>query len=150
MAIGDDRVGVEGLTESHTVDFTSATDTIKNTSKSVSDYVNGGVNVLNGVTNKTKDILSKPTVKEMNVDTSKLGMFESILCGKIPSLNIRWPSFDFEFDLGFDGFDIEICGKTKNINPVDTALTIVNGLTNPKKFVGELKNNTVNQLYFNV
>lgn len=146
MAIGDDRVGVEGLTESYTVDFTSATDTLKNTSKSVSDYVNGGVNVLNGVTNKTKDILSKPTVKEMNVDTSKLGMFESILCGKIPSLNIRWPSFDFEFDLGFDGFDIEICGKTKNINPVDTALTIVNGLSNPKKFVGELKNNTLNQL----
>ena len=43
MAIGDDRVGVEGLTESHTIDFTSATDTLKNTSKSVSDYVNGGV-----------------------------------------------------------------------------------------------------------
>ena len=146
MAIGDDRVGVKGITDSHTLDFTGANDSIKSLTKSVSDYANGGVNILNGVTNKTKNVLSKPKVKEMNVDTSNLGMFESILCGKIPSLNIRWPSFGFEFNTGFDRFDIEICGKTKNINPVDTALTIVDGLTSPKRFAGELKNSTINGL----
>lgn len=146
MAIGDDRVGVSSLTESYTIDFTSANDTIRNATKSVSDLVNGGVNILNGVSGKVKDVLSKPIIKEMNVDTSNLGMFESILCGKIPSLNIRWPSFDFEFDLGFDGFDIEICGKTKNINPIDTALTIVDSLSNPKKFIGELKSDALNKL----
>lgn len=146
MAIGDDRVGVSSLTESYTIDFTSANDTIRNATKSVSDLVNDGVNILNGVSDKAKDVLVKPIVKEMNVDTSSLGMFGSILCGKIPSLNIRWPSFDFEFDLGFDGFDIEICGKTKNINPIDTALTIVDSLKNPKKFIGELKSDALNKL----
>lgn len=146
MAIGDDRVGVSGLTESKTIDFTSVSDSLNSVTKSVSDLTNGGVNILNGVSEKAKNILSKPIVKEMNVDTSSLGMFESILCGKIPSLNIRWPSFDFEFDTGFNGFDIEICGKTKNINPIDTALTIVDGLSNPKKFVGELKNEAINGL----
>lgn len=115
--------------------------------------INGAVgninNYINGFDTQLGNILSDYIPKNLSFNTNQLGFFENILCGKMPSLGLRFPklntSFGFWKALDFD-VNITICGKSEVFNPLDTALSLVNKLKNGGNPIDELKYGMLNKL----
>lgn len=147
MAISKDRVGISKIADAAKQSFSSAKDKLAE-AKGAFDQAQAGIS---GVTDKAKNILenvSKPM--NLNIDTSNLGMFGNIMCGNLPTLDVKLPELKLDIpDLQFGGFgnvNFTICGKTESMNPFDTALSIHNKLKDPKGFIGSLKSQLLGKL----
>lgn len=112
------------------------------------EEVNGKVeNAVNEVANKAQEALSNiPTdingalkkglssllggLASGSTGMENLGIFENILCGNIPGLNIRMPEFKLNMlrDLNYD-LDAIICGKSKQNNPFDAVIQLVDNIS---------------------
>lgn len=152
MAISEDRLKVAEITKATTSNFNETIDKpfeeFENTFNSVSQSVEGTINdSLTGFEKKVSGILEDVTPKNLSFNTKSLGVFENLLCGKLPSLNLRLPSFKTDIfpDLNF-GFNMTICGKSKQVNPMDAALSVVDAIKNPSNVVSELKSDVFDKL----
>lgn len=145
MGIAQDRVGIKSITEAAKKNFNKLSDgSILEKARGAFEQLQDGIN---GVQAKVKDVLGNlPEVKNFNIDTKSLGMFENILCGKLPNLNIRLPELKLDFDLEFPTFNYTVCGTTKSMNPLDTALTLVDKLKDPKAFIANIKSDLTSKL----
>lgn len=147
MAIADDRVGISQIAADAGSSSSSGSSNFNNISDSAQaglDKVQGAFdklqNGLSGVESKAKDILSNiPSIPNLNIDTSNLGMFDNILCGKLPGLNFRLPQLGLDFNMDWLDFDFTVCGKTQSLNPFDTLMSIADKVSDPKDFIGALK-----------
>lgn len=152
MAISEDRLKVAEITKATTSNFNETIDKpleeFENSFNSVSQSIEGTINdSLTGYEKKTSKLLEDVTPKNLSFNTKSLGVFENLLCGKLPSLNLRLPSFKTDIfpDLNF-GFNMKICGKSKQVNPMDAALSVVDAIKNPSNVVSELKGDVFDKL----
>lgn len=168
MAISTSRVDVSTIKESvktslttgsasNPLDFQSiadkATEAVSTAQGKVTSLVSSAQNTidsaLSGVASKTESILGNGFIKNLSFSTKSLGFFENILCGKLPSLNLRLslPKIKLDFNTNIKlTWNVEICGKSKQVNPLDAAFTVVNAIQNPKGFIDDTKETIINKL----
>ena len=168
MAISTSRVSVASIKE--TVKTSVTTGSVKNPLdfQSIADKATSAVNsakskltnaassvqnkidsALSGVESNPTSLLGKGKKINLSFNTSSLGFFENILCGKLPSLNLRLNlpkiKLDFSTDLKF-GIDVTICGKSKSVNPVDAAMSVVNAIRDPQGFLSDVQETAIEKL----
>lgn len=139
MAISEDRLKIAEVTKSTVSNFQSRVDkpfesleSLQNAANAINSNIEGTINgFMSGFESKATSFLDKFIPKNLSLNTNQLGFFENILCGKLPSLDLRLPKFKMDMfkDINFS-FDVTICGKSKQVNPIDAALSIVDKLRN--------------------
>lgn len=104
---------------------------------------------LSGVGSKVDSIFSNGFVKNLSFSTKSLGFFENILCGKLPSINLRLslPKIKLDFNTNIKlTWNVEICGKSKQVNPLDAAFSVVNAVKDPQGFISDAKESIVEKM----
>lgn len=167
-SLSTDKINLPSIVEANVTDFKSKSDDAWSSFQSLADAANGSISgitdkinstingavgsinsYINGFESQAHNILDSYIPKNLSFNTNQLGFFENILCGKLPSLDIRLPRLDLDF--GFwksldASWDITICGKSEVFNPLDTALSMVNKLKNYNNPIDGLKYDLLNKL----
>lgn len=124
MAISSNRLNTRELTKLEKADYSTTVD--PTSVQSLSELQSIGTDMLDTVNGYKDSILSNPLIKDHNLGLEGLGVFENVMCCKYPSLNVRLPSYNKTLNMNLDmSFNVEICGKSKSINPIDTAMQVV-------------------------
>lgn len=158
MAISEDRLKTAEITKKTVSNFQSKVDTsfesIESKFNGVADSVEGKINdSITGFQSKITNTVNGFTdaiPKNLSFNTKSLGFFENILCGNFPSMNLRLPNFKMDGFKKLDfNFDITVCGKSKSMNPIDAALSVVKGIKNPKKLFNDLIGDKIDNMVNN-
>lgn len=147
MAISEDRLKTAEITKKTVSNFQSKVDTsfesIESKFNAVVDSVEGTINnTITGFQSKIDGVtgyLNDAIPKNLSFNTKSLGFFENILCGNFPSMNLRLPNFKLDGFKKLDfAFNMTVCGKSKSMNPIDAALSVVKGIQSPKSLFNSL------------
>lgn len=137
MAISEDRLGISQLTKIAKSNYANTSDTSDISTKSLSE-----------TTPVVKSsILGSLTKKNNSTVNESLSIFEDVLCNGFKPLNLRLPNLKLSLfrDLNFD-FGINVCGKSKIINPIDTAFNLAKPLMARKPLLTVAKEGLLNNI----
>lgn len=139
MAIttGKDRICTEQLTKLEKQDYSTQVDTTE--VKSLSDSTASTESLSDSESYQDTLATATNTIKDHNASLEGIGVFENVICCKYPSLSTRIPGYNMSLFRDLDlGFNVEICGESKRINPIDTAMQAVSFLaSNPGILAGD-------------
>lgn len=133
MAIAEDPLKINNLTK---IDFTSANKNLEISKSGLgsSKLLDKVVNPANGIIGFGNSLLDKASNFINDLQDKALGLFNSVVCDKLPSMNLRMPKFKESADksisgiTGLNGLNIKkgapACGLEKLKNPFDSLMKI--------------------------